>query len=211
MTNKTKAERTCSEIATARARHGRTRAAASGASPLRGEILFGVTWLSSLISSLLTAPLRARHPASSPEPTYRPTPQELGVPGPLLRSSRGRLHGRYRISPSMSVIMRDLKRPVARDAARAALMAQLGSDPATREWAAAQIDSDDMWRLALHVRSGRSDVDVVAAWRAEAAAERAASEAEVAAALRARIGAADAVAQDGGEGGDEASTAPRIR
>ncbi|TDT96714.1 hypothetical protein DFO45_1911 [Azorhizobium sp. AG788] len=208
--------KSCSGVASARARHRRARA--EGTSPMKGEILFGVTWISSFMAAMSVAPfvwtaawLRPWMPKRDAEPPHEPHPRELGVPGPLRPGTRGVMHGRYRSVPSMSLIMRDLKRPVAHDAARAALMARLGSDPATRKWAAAQIDGDEMRRLALHVRPGRSDVDVMAAWCAEAAAERAASEAEVAAAMRARTGAANAVAQDGSEGDRGAPAAPRIR
>lgn len=208
--------KSCSGVASARARHRRARA--EGTSPMKGEILFGVTWIASFMAAMSVAPfawkaawLRPWMPKRDAEPPYEPHPRELGVPAPLRPASRGMVHGRYRSAPSMSVIMRDLKRPSAAGSARDALMARLSGDPITREWAAARLNEDDMRRLALHVRPGRSDVDVVAAWRAEATAERAASEAEVAAAMRATTGAANAVAQDGSEGDGGAPAAPRIR
>lgn len=184
-------ERSCTEIATARARHARERVRTSVAplSPLRAEVLFSVTFLASLMSSLVMLPFRAR-PALRPQPTYEPTQRELGVPGPLRPRLNGRLlHGRYRAVPPMSRIMRDLKRPIARDAARAALMARIGNESDTLSWAAGLVDVGAEWRLALHARSGASDADVVAAWRAEARADKAAAEA----ALKARISDANEV------------------
>lgn len=195
--------RSCVEIANARAWHARERVRTSlrPLSPLRGEIAFAVVWVATFMSSLVMAPFRARIPGN-PKPTYEPTLWELGVPGSLRpRPPHGRLlHGRYRATPTMTRILRDLRRPAARDAARAALMARLGSDLDTLNWTAGLVDSDSQWRLALHARPGISDADVVAAWRAEARADRAAAEAEAAAALRTSIGAANA-AEDAADGG----------
>lgn len=199
-------QRSCTEIAAARARHARerVRTSATPLSPLRGEIVFAVVWLASLLSNLVLAPFRAR-PAPSPEPTYQPTAQELGVPGPLRPRLSGRLlHGRYRSTPSISRIFRDLRRPVAHDAARAALMARVGSDTDTLSWAAGLVDAGAEWRLALHARPGISDAEMSAAWRAEARADKAAAEAEAAATLRAKIAAANAA-----EGNDDGGLGPR--
>lgn len=183
----------CIAVASARGRHARERVR-TGVEPfsaLRGEIAFAVSWLTSVMTSLVTAPFRAR-PAPRPEPAYQPTPRELGVPGLLRHRPGGRLHGRYRAPPSMSRIFRDLKRPAAHDAARAALLARVGSDRDTLAWVAGLIDVGMEWRLALHARSGASDSDVVSAWRAEAKTVKAAAEAAAAAALKARIGAENA-------------------
>lgn len=192
-------KRSCVEIAGYRARHARERVRTSVAplSPLRGEVAFGVAWLSALASSLVMTPFRAR-PSPRSEPTYQATPQELGVPGPLRpRPQDGHLlHGRYRVAPSMSRLMRDLRRPAAYNAARAALLARIGSDPDTLSWAAGLVDSGGAWRLALHARSGASDADVVSAWRAEARVDKAAAEGEAAAALRAKLVAANAAEGD---------------
>lgn len=191
--------RSCREVAATRARHARERTRTSTAplSPLRGEVAFVVVWVSALLSNLVMAPFRAR-PAPGLGPTYLPTPQELGVPGPLRpRPPYGRiLHSRYRSIPSMSRLMRDLKRPAAHAAARAALMARIGGDDVTLGWAAGLVDAGAEWRLALHARSGASDADVVSAWRAEARVDKAAAEAEAAAALRAKLVAANAAEGD---------------
>ncbi|MEZ2408106.1 hypothetical protein AB6806_14910 [Bosea sp. RCC_152_1] len=78
------------------------------------------------------------------------------------------------------------------------------SDPDTLAWAIGLIGSGHAWRLALAVRPGASDVDVVTSWRSEAKADKAAAEAEAAAALRAKLAAANAA-----EGKDDADVAPR--
>lgn len=194
-------KRSCVEIAGSRARHARERARTGVGpfSPLRGEIAFAVFWLTSLMTSLLMAPFRAR-PAPRPEPVYQPTPQEFGVPGPLRHRPRGSLHGRYCAPPSMSRIFRDLKRPAAHDAARTALMARVGSDTDTLAWVAGLVDAGTEWRLALHARPGRFDAEVVEAWRAEARAERVAAEAEARATLMAKVATANAA--EGNETGE---------
>ena len=106
----------------------------------------------------------------------------------------------------MSRLMRDLKRPAAHDAARAALLSRIGGDAVTLGWATGLVDGGASWRLALHARPGISDAEVVAAWRADAMADKAAAEAEAAAALRASIAAANA-AEDG-VGGEVGSRPP---
>lgn len=199
--------RTCSEIAAARGRHARERRRSAGESPLRGEIVFGMTWLASLMASLALAPFRIRSAGSRDPVTYVPTPRELGVPGPLRHRPSGRLHGRYRAAPSMSRILRDLKRPAAHDAATSALMARIGGDAITLGWVVAMVDAGGIWRLALHARPGVPDADVVAAWQAEARADRAAAEAEAVAALKASIAAANAA--EGNDDGGHTFAPPR--
>jgi hypothetical protein len=162
--------------------------------------MFGVVWLASLMSNLALAPFRGR-PARNSEPaTYVPTPQELGVPGPLRPGApNGKLlHGRYRAAPSMSRVLRDLRRPAAHEAARAALLARIGDDSDTLAWAAGLVDGGASWRLALAARPGIPDAEVVAAWRAEAKADKAAAEAEAKAALRATISDANRAEEDDG-------------
>ncbi|HEY5797713.1 MAG TPA: hypothetical protein VIU82_22135 [Bosea sp. (in: a-proteobacteria)] len=100
----------------------------------------------------------------------------------------------------MSRILRDLRRPAAHDAARAALLARIGRDDVTLSWAAGLVDSGHVWRLALAVRPGMPDAEVVILWRSEARAEIAAAEAEAAAALKAKVAAANA-AEDAVDGG----------
>lgn len=192
--------RTCSEIASARGRHARERArtGVGPLSPLRGEVAFAVSWLTSLMTSVVLAPFQAR-PAGSRDPvSYVPTPRELGVPGPLRHRPSGRLHGRYGALPSMSRLLRDLRRPAARAAARAALMTRIGGDDVTLVWAVALLDSGDERRLALHARAGVPDADVIAAWRSEARAEKATAEADAKAALLAKISDANRAEEDEG-------------
>lgn len=192
--------RTCSEIASARGRHARERArtGVGPISPLRGEVAFAVSWLTSVMSSLVLVPFRGRSTRSR-DPAYVPTPRELGVPGPLRHRSSGRLHGRYGALPSMSRLLRDLRRPAARAAARAALMARIGGDDVTLAWAVALLDGGDERRLALHARAGVPDAEVIAAWRSEARAEKAAAEADAKADLLVKI--SDANRAEEGEGG----------
>lgn len=169
-------ERTCADIAAARGRHVRERARAAGVSPLKGEILLGVTAVASFMTNIVMLPFRRRSiPSRDPAPEH-PTPRELGVPDPLRPRLVGTLHGRYGARPSMERLMRDLRRPVARDAALAALLARLGSDAATRAWLQAQVDADDLRRVVVYVRPEMSETEIIEAWRSAAAAEAASRE-----------------------------------
>ncbi len=192
-------ERSCAEVAAYRGRRKRRRKADEGASPVRGEIAFGVTWVASLMTSLILAPFR-RNSSPNENPSYRPHQRELGTPGPLRHRQRGTLHGRYGSLPSMTRIMTDLRRPVARQAARDALLVRIGSDSETSAWVAAQLDADDLRRLAVHARSGRADSDIISSWRSEARAEREAAEAEIRARDRAKRTSLE-IADEGDEGG----------
>lgn len=190
---------TCSEIAAARGRHARERSRDAGGSPLRGEVLFGVSWLASFMATLLMAPFPFRSTPSVRPTAYEPHPRELGVAGPLRHRQRGTLHGRYRAPPSMTRIMKDLRRPVAREAAREALLARVGGDVETLAWVAAHVDASDLLRLAVHARSGRSDAEVIASWRSEARSDREAKEAEIRA--RDKAHGPSETAEEGDEGG----------
>lgn len=168
-------EKTCVEVAAARGRRARARALLAGGSPLRGEVLYGVMALSSFMALVVMLPFRPRrHAPFRGDLPERPIPRELGVPGPLFRPRTGQLHGRYGARPSIERIMRDLRRPAARDAALAALLARLGGDLATGVWVQEQADADDLRRLMVSVRPGMSEVAIIEAWRSAAAAELAA-------------------------------------
>lgn len=65
--------------------------------------------------------------------------------------------------------MADLRRPAARADAAAALAPRI-SDPAVRAWAAERIENEEINRLAIWVRPGRSEEFVLAAWQEEAEA-----------------------------------------
>jgi hypothetical protein len=86
---------------------------------------------------------------------------------------------RYRSRPSLSRLMADLRRPAARKDAAAALEARI-ADPAIRAWVAERVADNEINRLSIWVRPGRSEDTILAAWRGEADAALAEAEATIA-------------------------------
>lgn len=133
--------------------------------------------------ALMSGPFRSRTVASLPAggPFFPPSPSgsaesedwsvtdyERGIGGHLIRprpAASGT--GRYRSRPSLTKLMADLRRPAARKDAAAALEARI-ADPVIRAWVAARIDKDEINRLSIWVQPGRSETNVIAAWRGEA-------------------------------------------
>ncbi|MGO4571029.1 hypothetical protein [Microvirga sp. 2TAF3] len=192
----------CGELARARGHIAVRRSGGGVGSPLRGEVLFAVCFLSSLMSSLVMAGLRSLFPSRFP---FRLTDEEVsmirflcgdreeayiteyergGPPGPWERHGVGR----YSVSPPIGRLMKDLARPAARDDALDVLLARL-DDPVTRDWVMSCVQAGHLHRLRLHVRPRAKEEVVFGAWRTEAEAE-AEAEAELA-------DAADGVGSDG--------------
>jgi len=73
---------------------------------------------------------------------------------------------RYSEQPSIKRLMRDLRRPAARENAMQFLLARI-DDVALRGWVIEQIREDQINRLAIHVHPGLPDTAVIASWRAE--------------------------------------------
>ncbi|WP_435657807.1 hypothetical protein [Brucella pituitosa] len=71
---------------------------------------------------------------------------------------------RYGKQPTFKTIMRDLKRPAARDDATKALMEVIHDDD-LRDWILEQVRCENFNRLSVHVRSNQSSSDVILAWR----------------------------------------------
>lgn len=82
---------------------------------------------------------------------------------------------RYSEQPSMKRLMRDLRRPAAREDAMQILLARV-DDVALRGWIIAQVCQDQINRLAVHVRSGLHDSLIIELWRAELASENTAAD-----------------------------------
>lgn len=121
--------------------------------------------------ALLFGPFRPQ-PVSDPaavEATDWPiTDYERGLGGDTFPMPQRALSaGRYRSRPSLSRLMTDLRHPAARKDAAAALEARV-ADRVTLEWIRERIAQDDISRLAVWVRPGKSEGTVMAAWRGEA-------------------------------------------
>ncbi|MFS2325031.1 hypothetical protein U2P60_06380 [Brucella sp. H1_1004] len=153
MEKKKRRQKSCYEIALARARQARRQK--------KLPILVGWVFIATLLS--------IRSSIFSPE---KLSPDIVGHEWPISDYERGfstspKPHReRYSERPSMNRLMRDLRRPAARDDATQFLLAHI-DDVALRGWIIEQIREDHVNRLAIHVQPGVRDATVLAAWRAE--------------------------------------------
>lgn len=84
---------------------------------------------------------------------------------------RWQLHERYIEQPTMKRLMRDLRRPAAREDATQCLLSRI-NDVDLRGWIIEQIHEDRINRLAVHVRPGLQDRSIIASWQAELDTEK---------------------------------------
>lgn len=166
-TRKKDRRRGCYSVAVRRAWQARRR----GLNPVIVVMAFIWAFVSAPFGeAVLPAPVtRSRgYEQRSPE-DWPVTDYERGHPGPFKhRPSSG--GARYRSRPSMQRLMADLRRPAARADAAAALAQRL-ADPSVRAWAAERIAEDEINRLSIWVRPGRSEEAILAAWQCEAEAD----------------------------------------
>lgn len=180
----TKAEKvSCGELARARGHVARKRSREGLGSPLQGEVLFAVCFLSSLMSSLVVAGLRSLFPKWFPfrlteeevamirllrgereEPPYITDYERGGPPGPWHHNSVGR----YSARPSINRLVKDLARPAACDEALDVLLLRIG-DATTREWVVRCVQEGRLHRLRMDVRPRAKEEVILEAWTAEAA------------------------------------------
>lgn len=160
-----KRRKDCCGVAMRRARRARQK----GFNPVLVWLLFMGAFLSAPFG--LRALLRRvpEYPNGHASPDDWPvTDYERGHSGPFKRRSSPN-GSRYRSRPSMQRLMADLRRPAARADAATALALRI-SEPAVRTWAAERIDKEEINRLAIWVRPGRSEEGILAAWQEEAEA-----------------------------------------
>lgn len=158
MEKRKRPQKSCWEIALARARQARRQK--------KHPILIGWVFIAALLS--------IRTPVMQPA-----TPQQSDADNdwPISDYERGfctspKSHRqRYSEQPSMKRLIRDLRRPAARDDAKQFLLARI-DDVALRGWIIEQIREDRINRLAIYVRSGLHDVTIIALWQAELDAEK---------------------------------------
>lgn len=153
----------CYEVARRRAR----RARRTGLNPVLVCLLFVWAFLSAPFGrNVFPAPAVGPGGRKVPPEDWPVTDYERGHPGPFKRRSAPN-GSRYRVRPSLQRLMVDLRRPAARADAAAALGLRI-PDNAVRAWAAERIDEEEINRLAIWVRPGRSEEAVLAAWQEEA-------------------------------------------
>ncbi len=160
MKKKKQRQKHCGEIAMARARQARRQK--------KHPIV--IVWV------FITALLSIRSPISFPATSPR---IDANNDWPISDYERGfsttpkQPRERYSEQPTLKRLMRDLRRPAACDDATQFLLARI-NNVALRGWVIEQIREGRINRLAVHVRPGLQDVDVLKSWQAELEAENAA-------------------------------------
>ncbi|MRN67701.1 hypothetical protein [Brucella sp. 10RB9213] len=161
MQKRKRRKRHCSEIALARARQARRQK--------KHPIVIG--WV------FITALLSIRSPISFPATSPR---IDANNDWPISDYERGfsttpkQPRERYSEQPTLKRLMRDLRRPAAREDAMQFLLTRI-DNVALRGWVIEQIREEHINRLAVHVRPGLYDADVLKSWQAELDAENAAA------------------------------------
>lgn len=173
METKKRRQKSCAEIALTRARQARRQK--------KNPILVGWIFIAALLS-LRSAPVM--------EPTT-PCRSAADNDWPISDYERGYStspkphHERYDTQPTMNRLMRDLRRPAAREDATQFLLARI-DNIALRGWVIEQIREDRINRLSIHVHPSLSDSAVIASWRAELDAENTANDEAVNVVLQAQ-------------------------
>lgn len=171
METKTRRQKSCAEIALTRTRQARRQK--------KHSLMVGWIFVATLLTIRSSNTLLAKPcvvvgddwPISDYERGYSTTPKQP--------------RERYNEQPSMKRLVRDLRRPAAREDAVQFLLARI-DDVALRGWVINQIREDRINRLAIHVRSGLHDATVIASWQAELDAENTANDEAINASLQAQ-------------------------
>lgn len=161
METKKRRQKSCAEIALTRAHQARRQK--------KHPVLIGWIFIAALLS--------VRTPVMRPATSCR---CEVDNDWPISDYERGYTTSpkprreRYNTQPSMKRLMRDLRRPAARDDATQFLLARI-DDIALRGWIIEQIREEQINRLAIHVRPGLHDAAIIASWQAKFDADNAAN------------------------------------
>lgn len=152
-------QKSCGEIAMARARQAQRQK--------KHPIMIGWVFITALLSIRAPVMLPTTPQRSDADNEWRISDYERGF-STVPKQRRDR----YSEQPTLKRLMRDLRRPAARDDATQFLLARIdGVD--LRGWIIEQIREDHINRLAIHVRPGLPDTVVIASWQAELDAENA--------------------------------------
>lgn len=163
MKKKKRRQKSCGEIAMARARQARRQK--------KHPIMIGWVFITALLSLRSTPVMLPVTPSRSDADNEWPiSDYERGF-----STAPKQPRERYSEQPTLKRLMRDLRRPAARDDAVQFLLSRIDA-VALRGWVIEQIREDRINRLAVHVRPGLHDVDVLKSWQAELEAENAATD-----------------------------------
>lgn len=161
MEKKKRRQKSCGEIALTRARQARRQK--------KHPIQVGWTFIAALLS-IRTPVMRPVTPYRSDVDNERPiSDYERGI-----STTPKQPRERYSEQPSMKRLMRDLRRPAAREDAMQVLLARI-DDIGLRGWIIEQIHEDRINRLAMHVHPSFPDIIIIASWQAELDAENVAN------------------------------------
>ncbi|MBM7326590.1 hypothetical protein JS562_26375 [Agrobacterium sp. S2] len=157
MEKRKRRQKSCAEIALTRARQARLRK--------KHPVLIGWAFIAALLSIRSSISSPAVLPLDDSGHHWLISDYERGY-----STSPKPRRERYIEQPTMKRLMRDLRRPAAREDAMQFLLARIDDVP-LRRWVIEQIREDRINRLAIHVRPGRNDGAVIRAWQTELDAE----------------------------------------
>lgn len=167
-------QKSCTQIALTRARQARRQK--------KHPVLIGWVFIAALLSIRSTPVVLPATPCRSEADDDWPiSDYERGY----ATSTKPRRE-RYGEQPSMKRLMRDLRRPAAREDAVQLLLTGI-DDIALRGWIIEQIREDQINRLAIHVHPGLPDTAVIGSWQAELDAENTANDEAIDDALQADL------------------------
>lgn len=154
METKKRSQKSCAKIALTRARQARRQK--------KNPILVGWIFIASLLSIRSTPVMQPAMPCRSAADNDWPiSDYERGY------STSPKPHReRYNTQPTMNRLMRDLRRPAAREDATQFLLARI-DNIALRGWVIEQIREDRINRLAIHVHPDLPDTATISLWQVE--------------------------------------------
>ncbi len=161
MEKRKRRQKSCVEITVTRARQARRRK--------KHPILIGWVFIAALLSIRSSISSPAMLPLDDSSHDWPISDYERGY-----STSPKPRRERYIEQPTMKRLMRDLRRPAAREDATQYLLARI-DDIALRGWIIEKIREDQINQLAIHVHAGLPDTAVIASWQAELDAENVAN------------------------------------
>ncbi len=162
MEKRKRRQKSCVEIAVTRARQARRQK--------KHPVLIGWIFIAALLSIRSSISSPAVLPLDDSGHHWLISDYERGY-----STSPKPRRERYIEQPTMKRLMRDLRRPAAREDAMQFLLARI-DDVALRGWVIEQIREDRINRLAIHVHPGLHDAAVISSWQAELDAENIAAD-----------------------------------
>lgn len=153
MEKRKRRQKSCWEIALTRARQARRQK--------KHPILIGWVFIAALLSIRTPVMMPAKPQQSKVDDDWPISDYERGV-----STMPKRPRERYSEQPTLKRLMRDLRRPAAREDAMQFLLARI-DDVTLRGWIIEQVHEGRINRLSVHVRLGVPDATVISSWQGE--------------------------------------------